>query len=112
MFISFKFGNYLGLKDGKATRQYKITDSEFGIVSGVSDIMEIIPSSYVEIAFAVIQEYSKRNLNVAANLVLAFVWYNKIYPGWSIQNMIDYNKKHNSLFSQYEEDLQKYMVLL
>ena len=25
---------------------------------------------------------------------------------------VDHNKKHNSLFSQYEEELQKYLLLL
>jgi hypothetical protein len=61
---------------------------------------------------AVIQEYSKRNLNVAANLAMAFVWLNKKYPWSSVEGIIDYNKKHNPLFLQYEEDLQKYLVLL
>jgi hypothetical protein len=106
MFTSYKIIKYLGSKDG--AWQYKITDSEFGTVSG---IVEIFPT-LVDMVIVVIQEYSKRNLNVAANLIRAFVWYNKLHPYWSIQQLIDHNKMHNPLFQQYEEDLQKYLALL
>ena len=66
----------------------------------------------VDVGVAVIQEYSQRNLNVAKNLMLSFVWYNKQNPYCSIQKIIDSNKKYNPLFPQYEEDLQKYLLLL
>jgi hypothetical protein len=66
----------------------------------------------VMVCSSVIQEYSKRELNVAANLAVAFNWYKKEYQYWSIQQIIDYNKKKNALLPQYEEDLQKYLSLL
>jgi hypothetical protein len=106
MFISYQY-KYLGYKDGKHTWEYELTDSEFGTFLGIGRYGDII-----EIAVAVIQEYSKRNLNVAANLALFIIWWQKKYPDWSIQLIIDYNKKRNPLFSQYEENLQKYLVLL
>ena len=104
MFQSYKYIKYLGEKDGKHSWEYELIDSDFGTVSGVG--------VWVEVEIAVIQEYSKRKLNVGKNLMLAFVWYNKLNPWYSIQQMIDFNKKYNPLFPQYEEDLQKYLPLL
>ena len=110
MFISYTFIKYLGKKDGKFSFEYELTDSDFGTVSEVGVGIGVGFGIGVEVA--VIQEYSKRKLNVAKNLMLAFVWRNKQNPYWSIQKLIDYNKKHNPLFQQYEEDLQKYLLLL
>jgi hypothetical protein len=110
MFISYKYKQYLGRKDSKHTWEYELTDSEFGTVSGAAEMNCILYP--VIMGVAIIQEYSKRNLNIAANLVMAFVWFNKLYPNWSIREMIDDNKKYNPLFPPYEKDLQKYLVLL
>ena len=114
MFQSYKTIKYLGKKDGNYSYQYELTDSEFGTVSGVGVEAEVgvEVGVGVAVAVAVIQEYSKRKLNVAANLALAFIWYNKNNPYYSIQQLIYYNKKFNPLFPQYEEDLQKYLLLL
>ena len=106
MFQSYKYTKYLGYKDGKSHWEYELTDSDFGTISGVVIGVEL------GVEIAVIQEYSKRKLNVAKNLMLAFVWCNKKYPNRSIQQIIDYNKKYNPLFAQYEEDLQKYLPLI
>jgi hypothetical protein len=110
MFISWKYSQYLGKKDGKHTWEYELTDNEFGTISGSTDIRGVWYSDMI--GSVVIQEYGKRNLNVAANLAIALVWLNKKYPCWSIQDMIDHNKKYNPLFPPYEKDLQKYLVLL
>ena len=104
MFQSYKFIKYLDYKDGEYSWEYELIDSDFGTVSGVG--------VEVGVEVAVIQEYSKRKLNVAANLALAFIWYNKNDPYYSIQQLIYYNKKYNPLFAQYEEDIQKYLPLL
>jgi hypothetical protein len=122
MFQSYKAIKYI---DKKCLRwEYEITDSEFGTVSGVcADLREAVIQEYskrnlnvvseLEIwSGVIIQEYNKRNLNVAVNLAVAFNWYNKKYPYWTIQKLIDYNKNYNPLFPPYEEDLQKYLVLL
>ena len=123
MFQSYKFIKSLEYKNGKSSWEYELTDSDFGTISGVGvEVMvavgvgvevEVGGNGWVEIdvAIAVIQEYSKRKLNVGKNLMLAFVWYNKLNPWYSIQQMIDFNKKYNPLFSQYEEDLQKYLPM-
>ena len=106
MFQSYKYIKPLEYKDGKWSFEYELVDSEFGTISGVGVGVEVV------VGVAVIQEYSKRKLNVAANLVAAFVWYNKLYPWYSIQQIIDINKKYTPLFPPYEEDLQKYLLLL
>ena len=92
-------------KDGKECWQYTLTDSDFGTVCGVIEVGS-------RVGEIVIQEYSKRKLNVGKNLMLAFVWYNKQNPWSPIQQQINYNKIYNPLFSQYEEELQKYLPLL
>jgi hypothetical protein len=108
MFISCEYKNYLGEKNGMDIWEYELTDSEFGTVLGIfSDDF-----SYNMFEMAIIQEYSERNLNVAANLAIAFVWYNKLNPDLSIQHLIDENKEYNPFFKQYEEDIQKYLLLL
>jgi hypothetical protein len=108
MFISWKYSQYLGKKDGKHTWEYELTDSEFGAVIGVTNS--------IEIASVVIEEYSKRNLNVAKNLALVLIWEHEQNSWRPIQHIIDNNREFNPLFPQYEEEvqkyLQKYMVLL
>ena len=109
MFQSYTYTNYI--RNGNYSYKYELVDSEFGTVSGVCGGVGVWAE--VGVGIAVIQEYSKRKLNVGKNLVLAFVWYSKLYPDWwSIQQMIERNKKYNPLFSQYEEDIQKYLLLL
>ena len=102
MFVSHKYRKYLGYKGDIASFEYELIDSEFGTVFGNGGHR----GRGFEVA--VIQEYSKRKLNVGKNLMLAFVWYSKLYPDWSIQELLNFNKKHNPLFQQYEEDIQKY----
>jgi hypothetical protein len=111
MFISCKYHCHSGDKYGKDIWTYELMDSEFGMVSGEAVLKDSM-ASIVGIGIAIIQEYNKRNLNVAANLMRAFVWWNKQDPYWTIEKLIDYNKKDNSLFPQYEKDLQKYLALL
>jgi hypothetical protein len=109
MFQSCKYKIYLGEKDGAHSWEHELTDSEFGTV-----FVKVVAGKYgsnrlVDTVTLIIQEYGKRNLNVAANLVLAFVWLNKQYPNWSIKEMINDSKKKNPLLTPYEEDLQKYL---
>jgi hypothetical protein len=108
MFISYKYRGFLKEKDGKNIWKYELTDSEFGTVSGEAHVFSGIGTP----GTAIIQEYSKRNLNVAANLIKGFIWYQKQHPYWSIQHLINVNKKYNPLLKQYEEDLEKYLPLL
>ena len=103
MFQSYEFQKYLGYDDAtKEYRwQYKITDSDF-------EEVVVSENSWV----AVIEVYEKRNLPVAPNLIAAILYLNKQHPYVSIQEFIEYNRKYNPKFAQYEEDLSKYLSLL
>ena len=103
MFQSYTFKQCLGEKDDKYSFEYELVDSEFGTVSGVGVVVGVgvcvrwsggaydvevgvgvvVGNTYeveVGIAFAVIQEYGKRKLNVGKNLAVAFAWYSRQDP--------------------------------
>ena len=107
MFQSYEYQKYLGTdpetKQGRY--QYKIIDSDF-------EEVVVVVAVLVLLGVAVIETYEKRNLNVAANLMLAILWHHKQHPYVSIQEFIEYNRKYNPKFAQYEEAIQKYMVLI
>src|SRR5580698_6443195 len=94
---------------------YIITDSDFGVVDVIVaenkrfwDLRE----GALERQTAIIQEYSKRKLNVAANLALFFCWHKKIY-GYSIAQQIAWAEKYQPLFTpELKADLQKYLTLI
>jgi hypothetical protein len=111
MFISYKFIKSSWEKH-KYSWEFELTDSEFGTISGVDEMNEEHAAFALAIGFSIIKEYSKRNLNVAANLAAAFALHQKEYPYLLIQDMVDHNKKYNPLFPQHEENLQKYLLLL
>ena len=81
--------------------EYKLVDSDFSCNAvGIAQ------------ASAVIREYSKRKLNVAANLVKYFKYYEKRYD-WSIASQIAWAEKQPLLFTpEIKADLQKYLPLL
>ncbi len=104
MFQSFEYQKYLGY-DAAAKEwrwQIKIIDSDFEEVAVVVE---------VGVGVAVIDVYEKRNLNVAANLMLAILYISKNY-GSPVQQIIEWNKQYNPKFAKYEKDIEKYMVLL
>src|SRR5258708_6719718 len=102
MFLSYELKKYLGYdsKTNLYSWEYKIIDSEF------EDICEASA-----VAIAVINTYEKRNLNIATNLIKAFIWLNKEY-GWPISNIVNWNKQYNPKFAKYEEQLNKYLTLI
>ena len=106
MFLSHEYISYLGYdpKTQESSWEYKIIDSEWEAVAVVGGLA-------VGVGAAVIQEYSKRELPVAANLIRAFQFIST-KRGYSIQRIIDWNKQHNSQFKQYEEEVDKLLVLL
>jgi hypothetical protein len=110
MFISYEYKS--NHKYFEYICYYELIDSKFGTVPGMVDVPKSTYGITIEMSVGVIQEYSKRNLNVAVNLVAFFVWMSKQYSFISIQQLIDQNKQYNPLFPQYEKDLQKYLVLL
>src|SRR5216684_695201 len=109
MFLSYKETKYRGFDSntGLYHWEYKIVDSDFEHIGASKSAKGEAES----IAISVIDTYEKRNLNVVANLVKSFIWLNKEY-GWSINNTVKYNKQYNPKFAKYEEDVNKYLILM
>ena len=113
MFVSFDCKECISHINDERVFIYELTDSEFGTISNIKVSVCADTNNFdVGCWIVVIQEYSKRNLNVAANLAIALAWYCKQMPVFSIQDIINFNKEHSPLFLQHEEDLQKYLLLL
>jgi hypothetical protein len=108
MFKSYAYIKYLGhdQKTNEYRHGYKIVDDDW-IAFGVGVEVGVA----VGIGAAVIQEYSKRDLPIATNLVRAFQWYSQ-KCGYSIEQIIAWNKQHNPLYKDYEQDIERYLVLL
>ena len=85
--------------------EYDLTDSDFSCVV-------IVDTGIALTTAAVIQEYTKRNLNVAKNLLLYFRWREK-NDIHSIADQIVLADKYVSLFTpKLKDQLQKYLPLL
>jgi hypothetical protein len=106
MFQSFEYKKTLGydVKANKHSYQYKIVDSDFE-EEGVGFARVIV------VGVAIIDTYEKQNLPVAKNLMLAILYYSKKY-GYSVGEVIRWDKQYNPKFAKYEEELNKYMVLI
>jgi hypothetical protein len=104
MFQSLEFQRFFGHdhKIHKNIWQYKLTDSDFETDVFLSDVGGVV---------AVIDVYKKRNLNVASNLIKTLLYCSKKW-NFSVNELIESGKKYNSNLSKYENDLQKYLVLL
>jgi hypothetical protein len=110
MFLSYEPFGYDGfdLKAGKHRWKFKIIDSEWEAV------VVIAPGNRLDLTgliAAIIQEYSKRELPVAANLIRVFQFESTKY-GSSIQQIIAWNKQSSSQYKQLEEEMERYLVLL
>jgi hypothetical protein len=112
MFQSYEFVKPLGYdpKTKSYRYEYKIVDDDWVWVA-VGVEVEAPVAVGVAVAIAVIQEYSKRDLPIAPNLVRAFQWQSKKY-GVSIEQIIAWNKQYNPLYKDYEQDIERYLVLL
>ena len=116
MFQSYEFQKYLGYDAATKEHRYqlKIIDSDFEEVV-VGDWLGlgvgVVVGVWLGVA-AVIEAYEKRNLNVAPNLLKFILYIHKQNPYYSIQEIIEANRKDNPKFAQYEEDLNKYLVLI
>jgi hypothetical protein len=110
-FKSYEY-RYIGFyhKTNEYRYEYKIIDDDW-VAVGVGVVVGVGVGAGVGVEVAVIQEYSKRGLPVTPNLVRAFQWHSKKY-GHSIEQIIAWNKQYNSKFKQYEQDIERYMVLL
>src|SRR5258708_14035555 len=99
MFISYE---YVKSSTNPDRWDYNLIDSEF---------KEIFGDFEAGIGSFVIDIYEKRNLNVAANLAKAFIWYGKKY-NLAVRDLIKYNKQYDPRFSKYEEDVNRYLILV
>jgi hypothetical protein len=109
MYISCEYTGYdykwydRFIKPKQRLLRFRITDSDF-------ICYEVAINWYS----AVIDVYEKRKLNVAANLIRAFIGYTKDRKRcWmSMEEIIAYNKQHTAKFYKYEKDVQKYLALI
>ena len=109
MFKSIQFVRYLGYNFTTKLNEYtfELIDTDFSCVVFGAEGARVVAE-----AGAVIQEYSKRKLNVAANLIRAFQFMKETY-GWSIAQQIKLAEQYNPLFTpELKQELDKYMVLL
>lgn len=83
---------------------HKITDSYF------EETVNMMPGGGY--CSSVIAVYEKRNLPVAKNIIRYFMWNFGAYPLFDLQFEINRCKKQEPGFDKYEEDIQKYLVLL
>ena len=115
-FVSYEYlsHDYYGYdpKTNEYRWGYKIIDSEWEAVAVVhGGAHGDAVGGAVWGTAAVIQEYGKRELPVAANLIRAFQFISFRY-GYSIQTIIDWNKQLSPQYKQYEEEIERYLVLL
>lgn len=114
MFLSHeykKFDSY-DFKTDHAHYQYKLIDSDFESEDFESVIGDLVWQECVLFtSIIIIKEYSKRNLNVSANIIRAIQNYSQLYRH-SIKYIIDTNKKCSPEFHKYEKDIKKYLLLI
>ncbi len=113
MFQSYEYVKSLGYDAATKEHrwQYKLIDSDFeevGVTAG--------SGVGVEFGVSIIEVYEKRNLNVAANLIKFILYLHKKFPDYSIQEIIETNRKYNPKFAPYEKEvlarLEKLLPLL
>lgn len=107
MLLSYTFQSLSASDQDSGTHTYTITDSDFveTITVSLTGCMEATDM------LAVISVYEKRNLPVAPNLVRAM----QQLSGF-VERRIDYIHRENATFNpkwyRYEQDIDKYMVLM
>jgi|ERR1019366_3935669 hypothetical protein len=127
MFKSIQYLKYLGHdpKTNLCSYIYKIIDDDFeeelvnawassGMGAGTPRPRRAAAGVAGADADAVINCYSKRNLNVPKNLLLLFMFNEKLYGSkyHNIQQQISYCMKYQSLFPKYKEEVEKYLILI
>ena|ERR1700722_7181131 len=109
MFQSIEYTNYIGYNATTKfySYEYELVDSDFSCVA-----ITLAASFSGTVVGVVIQEYSKRKLNVAANLIKCFQFQEEKF-GWPIAKQIAWAEQYQPLFTpKFKTDLQKYLTLL
>lgn len=104
MFLSLDYKTTLLGPTGKDHYQYKIIDTDFD-----DTVVFQVGSSMNDTV--IVETYRKRNLPVAPNLILYWQFCHKNY-GWTIEMNIDWCCKRNPYFPEYEDEINKYLLLL
>ena|ERR1019366_2174266 len=60
--------------------------------------------------FVIMDAYKKRNLNVVKNFILYIQGLSN--DGCNIKHIIKINEEENVLYSEYKEEIEKYLLLL
>jgi hypothetical protein len=111
MLESIKYKRSLGYNAATKLYEYEfeLIDSDFSWVGTAAGASRFVSEAAVG---ALIQEYSKRKLNVAANLIRFFRFYEKKWS-YSIELQIELAQKYQPLFTpELKAELDKYLTLL
>jgi hypothetical protein len=116
MFQSYEYLEHLYDTNTNEYRwRYKIVDTEFeevGVGAGLAVAVVAVGVGVGNGAVvAVIDTYSNRGLPVVPNLIIAFQWHSSEY-GYSLEQVIALQKQYNPQYKQYEEEIERYLVLL
>src|SRR5208282_5570747 len=106
MLISCDYTKYLGYdpKTKMLRYQYKIVDTDFEEVGA-----DAIAGLTAEVG--VIETYRKKHLPVVPNLIKAWQYNSKKY-GYSMYLVIEWSREYNPYFPEYEDEINKYLLLL
>src|SRR5271155_44822 len=112
MLKSYEFIRYLGLdpKTNQYRWEYRIVDDDWEEV-GVVVENKVAGAFAVGVGVAVIDTYSKKGLPVAPNLIRAFQFESQKY-GYILEQLIAWHKRYNPKFTQYEDEINRLLVLL
>lgn len=68
--------------------------------------------------YGIFSIYKSRELNVGANMALAFKYWSNYCSGpdadyeLTVQEIIEDNELHNPLYPKYKDDIEKYLLLI
>jgi hypothetical protein len=116
MFQSIKYIRALGYNAATKLHsyEYELIDSDFSCVVVVAGAREFLGMDVLFVAYAgaVIKEYSKRKLNIAANLIRFFRFYKKKWS-YSMIQQIAWAEKYQPAFTpKLKAELDKYLILV
>jgi len=114
MLIDIHHLRYCGSDTYAHHHEFSLVDSEFGTVVCGATETHMSPTNLGggSAAGAIIMQYSKRNLNVARNLLRLLFIYQERY-NWIMTNQIAWWQKFQPLFTQQLKlELDKYIALM
>jgi hypothetical protein len=101
----FKSYHYIGY-DGKYGYLYKLIDDDFEEEISVG-------ASYLNAAgimISIMDLYTKRDLPIAPNVIRYMLYIATEEYGFSLDNQVKWQKKHNPRWHEIEKDMQMYLL--